>query len=361
MVNFTLNLFFCFWYYEIMSLISILKKKNKKVLFTTPSHNGNLCIMHKFYHWYRNDISETDVYEPQVALAAAEAGAAKIYGTKCTKFLTNGSTSGILASVLTCCSWGDKLLIWSGAHPCHKNAGILSGAEIIEYDLKLNEEWGVNIPISSIEVEQLLKNYNPKAIIITSPSYEGLVADIPSISKLCKKYGVYLIVDEAHGALYPFSDNLPESAIKYADFTIQSLHKTAGGINPTALLHCNCDLSPNTALSLINTTSPSYPMLAAIEANINYLNSKKGKNAIEMLINNIKEVRFKLDNLEFYGDDITKILMKKNGMSGYELSELLYDKYDIEDERTNEKSTMLLTGLGTTKSMLNKLLKLKKI
>ena len=102
-------------------------------------------------------------------------------------------------------------------------------------------------------------------------------------------------------------------------------------------------------------------MLATIEANINYLHSTKGRNAIESLINNIKEVRSKLDNFEFFGDDYTKILMKKEGMSGYELSELLYDKYDIEDERTNEKSTMLLTGLGTTKAILKKLLKLKKI
>lgn len=96
-----------------------------------------------------------------------------------------------------------------------------------------------------------------------------------------QKYGVYLIVDEAHGALYPFSDNLPQSAVKYADFTIQSLHKTAGGINPTALLHNNCNLDAAKSLRLINTTSPSYPMLATIEANINYLNSSKGRKHIE--------------------------------------------------------------------------------
>ena len=361
MVNITLNTLFCFCYYEFMSLISILRKNNKKALFTTPSHSGNLCIMHKFYQWYRNDISETDAYEPQEALSLAEQNASKIYHTKCTKFLTNGSTSGILASVLTCCNPGDKLLIWHGAHPCHKNAGLLAGAYIVEYDLKFNQEWGVNIPITVSEVELLLEQHKPKAIIITSPSYEGLVADIPSISKLCKQRGVYLIVDEAHGALYPFSDKLPESAIKYADFTVQSLHKTAGGINPTALLHSNCELSPDNSLGLINTTSPSYPMLATIEANINYLNSKKGRKAIESLIDNIQEVRSKLSNLQFYGDDITKILIKKEGMSGYELSELLYNKYNIEDERTNEKSTMLLTGLGTTKAKLNKLLKLRKI
>lgn len=344
-----------------MSLISVLKKNNKKICFTTPSHDGKICILHKFYQWYRNDISEIDALNPQEALKKAEIKAARIYNTKSTHFLMNGSTSGIIASVLTCCGKGDKLMIWNKSHICHKNAGILAGAEIIEYELDYNKDWAIFLPPSPEYIERLIIEYKPNAVIITSPTYEGLVSDILSISEICKKYKVFLIVDEAHGALYPFSDKLPISAVKYADFTVQSLHKTAGGINPTALLHCNCDLSPQKALDIITTTSPSYPMLATIEANINFLNSKKGRIAIDELINNITNIKTKLSNLDFFGDDITKILIKKNGLSGYKLSELLFDKFNIEDERTNECSTLLLTGLGTTKEKLNKLLKLKKL
>lgn len=336
-----------------MSLVSLFRKKNRKQLFTTPSHSGKLCIFHKFYQWYKADISEVDTYNPQEALGKAEAHAAKIYKTKSTHFLTNGSTSGIIASVLCCCKPGDKLLVWSKAHCCHKNAGKLAGAEIIEYELPYNNEWGVYEGLNNIE--ELIKRHFPKAIIVTSPSYEGIVSDIPKISMVCKNYGVYLIVDEAHGALYPFSKNLPETAIPYADFTVQSLHKTAGGINPTALLHCNCDLSVTQALDMIITTSPSYPMLATIEANINYLNSAKGRKKLEELISQIKSIRSVLTNMDFYGDDPTKILIKKEGLSGYELSEILFNKYNIEDERTNEKSTMLLCGLGTSKEKLNRL------
>lgn len=341
-----------------MSLVSLLKRENRKTLFTTPSHGGKFCIFHKFYQWYKSDISEVDAYNPEEALKRAEKRASEIYGTKSTHFLTNGSSSGVIASVLASCKLVDKLLLWENAHPCHKNAGILAGAEIIEYSLPFNSEWGVFEGVNEVNISeferQILSN-QPKALIITSPSYEGIVSDIPKISELCKKYGVTLIVDEAHGALYPFSDNLPESAIHYADFTVQSLHKTAGGINPTALLHCNCDLDVDSALKMITTTSPSYPMLATIEANINYLNSKKGRKKIEELISGIKEVRSYLKNLEFYGDDITKILIKKEGLSGFELSEILFNKYNIEDERTNDKSTMLLTGIGTTKEKLRKL------
>ena len=336
-----------------MSLVSLLRKKNNKTLFTTPSHGGVFCIFHKFYQWYKSDISEVDAYNPEDALRFAEEKAAKIYGTVATKFLTNGSTSGILAAVLASCKAGDKILIWDKSHPCHKNAAKLAGAEIVEYELPYNNKWGIYERLEN--VSELIDNYAPNAIIVTSPSYEGIVSDIPKISRICREKNVRLIVDEAHGALYPFSDNLPESAIKYADFTVQSLHKTAGGINPTALLHCNCDLDIQSALKLIMTTSPSYPMLATIEANINYLNSSKGRKKIEDLISNIKNVRKKLSNLEFYGDDITKILIKKEGLSGYKLSEILFDKYNIEDERTNDKSTLLLTGLGSSKEKLNKL------
>lgn len=345
-----------------MSLISILKRKNRKTLFTTPSHNGNVCIFHKFYQWYKADISEVDAYNPQEALEKAEKKAAGIYGVRSTHFLTNGSTSGIIASILASCRQGERILIWEHSHPCHKNGAKLAGAQIVEYSLPFNEEWGIYERIEPSYLKKIISEHSPRAVVITSPSYEGIVSDIPKISQICKEAGVVLIVDEAHGALYPFSPNLPGSAVKYADFTVQSLHKTAGGVNPTALLHCNSELDIKAALELITTTSPSYPMLATIEANIKYLNSQKGRKKIEKLICMLKELRTKFSNIEFFGDDITKILIKKEGLSGYELSAILFEKFDIEDERTNEKSTLLLTGLGTDKAKLLKLDKaLKKL
>lgn len=332
-----------------MSLVSILKRKNNMSLFTTPSHGGKYCIFHKFYQWYKSDISEVDAYNPQEALKSAEERAAQIYATKYTKFLTNGSTSGVIAAIIA--SKAKRVLVWKNSHPCHKNACRLAGAQIIEYDLTLDDDWGVYKAITVCEVENHIRKYSPDAIIVTSPTYEGMVADIESISKICKDNNVILIIDEAHGALYPFSDRLPQSAVKIADFTIQSLHKTAGGINPTALLHSN-NIDPTDALNMISTTSPSYPMLATIEANIKYLNSSRGRNAIETLIDNIKSL-----NLPQGGDDITKILIKKEGLSGFELSDILYTKYCIEDERTNKISTMLLCGIGTDVKKLNRLKK----
>lgn len=328
-----------------MSLVALLKKKTNKTLFTTPSHSGRFCILHKFYQWYRSDISEIDALNPQEALSQAEEIASRIYSTKHTKFLTNGSSSGVISAILA--SKPRNILIWEKAHPCHKNGAILANANIIEYSLSLDEELGVYKAISVEKVKELLSQTNADTLVITTPTYEGFVADIKEISNICKAKGVILIADEAHGALYPFSEELPESAIKHADFTIQSLHKTAGGLNPTALLHSN-NIDPTEALKMISTTSPSYPMLASIEANIKFLNSSKGKNYIKKLIKNIKDLEIPQLN-----DDITKILLK----GGEKTSEFLFDNYGIEDERTNLKTTMLLCGIGTD---IKKLQRLKK-
>lgn len=337
-----------------MSIISLLKRKNNKTLFTTPSHDGSKCLYHKFYHWYRSDISEVDAYNPEEALKEAEKEAAAIYCTKYTKFLTNGSTSGVIAAILA--SRCKHIMLWDNAHICHRNGAKLAGCTVTEYSLEIDKKLGVYHAITLEKVKQLISDNHIRetALLITSPTYEGFAADVKNICEYCHENGVKLIVDEAHGALYPFSEELPVSAVKYADYTVQSLHKTAGGLNPTALLHSN-DNEPDEALSLINTTSPSYPMLATIEANIRFLNSKKGKNCIDNLISNIKDLEIPILN-----DDITKILLKHPIMSGFKLSETLFSKYGIEDEKTNEKTTMLLCGIGTTSAKLQKLKKVLK-
>ena len=137
---------------------------------------------------------------------------------------------------------------------------------------------------------------------------------------------------------------------------MQSLHKTAGGLNPTALLHTMTNLDIESALAKINTTSPSYPLLATIEENIQYLNSKKGRHKIDELILAIEDLKNKCNCVEFFEGDPTKILIKKEGKRGLELSKLLY-KSGIEDERVNEKSVLLLTGLGTDSKKLDYLCK----
>ncbi len=338
-----------------MSLVRLLNEKPDKTMFTTPSHGQRCFIYDKLKDMYKIDYSETDCQKPQEALHQAQLKASAIYHTYSTTFLTNGSTSGIIAAVLACTQVGDKVLIASNSHPSHFNAVKLAGARALSYDLEIDKDWGVPLEVRPEVIDYFLSRYNIRTVIITSPSYEGVISDIEEIKNVCEKYEAFLIVDEAHGALYPFSDVLPLSAVNIADFTVQSLHKTAGGLNPTALLHTNCEIDVRPALSLFSTTSPSYPLLASIEVNIDYLNSKAGRKEIENLVERLDKIRQKTKGCQFFGDDPTKLLIRVPGITGYELSEMLYEDFGIEDERTNEKSTMLLCGIGTDNKKLDKL------
>lgn len=338
-----------------MSLVRLLSEKPEKTLFTTPSHGQKFFIYEPLKEMYKLDISETECQDPQEALKVAQLRARAIYHTYSTTFLTNGSTSGIIAAVLSCTQVGDKVLIASNSHPCHFNAVRLAGARALTYDLEIDKDWGVPLEVKPEVIDFYLSRYNIKTVIITSPSYEGIISDIEEIKAVCEKHGAFLIVDEAHGALYPFSDLLPISAVNIADFTVQSLHKTAGGLNPTALLHCNCEIDVSHALNMFMTTSPSYPLLASIEANIHYLDSRAGRKEIDNLVTRLDKMREKCRGCEFFGDDPTKVLIRVPGISGYELSEMLYEDFGIEDEKTNEKSTMLLCGIGTDSKKIDRL------
>ena len=355
-----------------MSIIKLLNKKLDRTLFTTPSHSQKSPYLPNFEGFYNWDYSEIEGFDnlcdPSGAIFMAQGRASDCFGAKNTFFLTQGATLGILAAMKAVIQEGDRVLV---ARNCHKSvySGLVVTCARVDWLMpSINDYFGIYGEIDPEEVENNLKLNQYKALIITSPTYEGVNSDIEAISKICKQYGVYLIVDEAHGALYNFSDKLPKTALEQgADFVINSLHKTAGAPNQCALLHVSNQIREDfewrqvqRAINLFNTSSPSYPLLASIEAAINFLHSKEGKKAIDDLINHIENFKKDLrrEGWEFYdheNSDPTKILIKRPDVSGLELSEKLFNDFNIEDEMASKKSVLYLCGIGTTKAKLDKL------
>lgn len=361
-----------------MSIINNIEnfRKQKRTLFTTPSHGqGDFVapkslkmIGHKFFTC---DYSEIDGFDnlanPKGIIKSAQDKAAEIYRTKATFFLTNGSTSGIIAAMYTTLKKGDKVVIARNCHKSVYNGLVLTGAVPIWLIPQYNKEWGIYESINLDYLEEVFsKNTDAKAFIMTNPTYEGAMSDIYRISAVCRKYNILLIVDEAHGALWNFDRSIgTPSIVQGADIVVQSLHKTAGALNPSALLHISkeCSINPQKiqdSLNLITTTSPSYPLLLNIESTIDYLSSKKGQLSVQELVKNINRLirNIKLlPNIQIYSynNDVTKLLIKVTNMSGFDLSNILFERYGIEDELANEKSVLFLTGLGTTKTKLKKL------
>ncbi len=363
-----------------MSLIKLIQKfnRNKRTLFTTPSHNQGMVVAPKSVKLlgqkvFKSDFSEIEDFDnlahPEGAILESQLMASEIYQSKYSFYLPNGSTSGILAAMLALLSQNEKVLIARNCHKAIYNGLILTGAYPIWLMPKYNEEWGIFKPINSQDVEQALSQHKDISVfIMTNPTYEGVISDITKIAEICKQNNVTLVVDEAHGALWNFDKTIGIPAIySKADITIQSLHKTAGALNPSAIMHVSKDSfvdleKVQDSLNLINTTSPSYPILSNIEGTIDFLNSKKGKKEISKLLTNIykfKKALSKFDNIHVFSEnnDVTKILVRIDELSGFELSDILFTKYKIEDELANEKSVLFLTGIGTKKEKLNKLKK----
>ena len=354
-----------------MSIIKLLSKKVEKILFTTPSHNQKQVFGKYLESFYNLDYSEIDGFDnlsdPKGPILFAQAKAAEIFGAKHTFFVTQGATSAMHIAMKTLICPGDRILVARNCHKCVFNGAIITAACIDWFMPEINESWGIYTQIDPEKLDVALKNSKYKAFIMTSPTYEGISSNIEQISQICKKNNVYLIVDEAHGTLHNFSDNLPKTAIKQgADISINSLHKTAGALNQCAILNVSENLKNieidvfQKALNIFHTSSPSYPLLSNIEACIGYLNSQKGKIDLEVLIEDINKMKPELARfgVEFYESEYhvpTKILIRKNGISGIDLSNAMNVEYNIEDEMCNKVSCLYLTGIGTMKSKLNKL------
>lgn len=362
-----------------MSIIRKIKDYYKfsknKLLFTTPSHTQGefiIPVMKKMLgeKFFKCDFSEIEGFDnlrqPETIIKDLMFQISQIYGTKQSFVLTNGSTSGIIASMLALLKKGDSVIVARNCHISIYNGLVLTGANPIWVMPEYNPDWDIFTNINPDKIENIFKTNNKiKACIITSPTYEGSYSDIETISKICKKYSAKLIVDEAHGALLNFFDTEIQPAVKSgADISIHSLHKTAGAPNPCSLLHIsqNSEINPDLiqqGLNLINTTSPSYPLMLAVEATVKYLASKQGKTKLKDLYKNISDLKKNSNKkINYYNSryaDESKILLKFDNVDSMLAAEILNKQFNIEEEYTNRKSLLFITGIGTTKNKLNKL------
>ena len=367
-----------FYYNLDMKVINLAKKFNhslKRFLFTTSVHaqskiiynSAKSLIGNKVFY---NDFSEIDgfdnIRDPQSAFCESQKQAAEIYGARSSFYLYNGSTSGIVASMLSVLKDGDKVLLPRNVHISVIQGLILSGAVPIWFMPKKNEMWDLFSSVSVDDISDLLKQHrNIKALILTSPTYEGVKSDIADIANICHEHEIVLIVDEAHGALWNFSSELPFTAIEEgADVSVQSLHKNASALNQGAILHIShhsmlTEEKIQQALNLVNTTSPSFPILASVEGAISFLNSSKGRKKLNYVIENAFSIVRKLEAIDgveiLKNDDVTKLFISIKGVSGYELSNILFEKFRIEDELCNSKGALFIFGSGTDNNKFDRL------
>jgi arginine decarboxylase len=253
-----------------------LKKRN--LSFHVPLHgggSGTASDLRKIFSSYlRWDLTELDTLDdlhlPLTAIFKAQGLAARLFGSAETFFLVNGVTVGILALLLTFCRPNEKVLLSRISHKAALHGILLSGARPVYLPVERERTTGFPLNISLDTVKKALQEHpDAKLLLITSPSYWGVTADLQGIREVAAKYGVVLAVDEAHGAHLPFYPAfLSHSAAAKADIWLHSAHKALGALTPGAFLHANVTNGASSLkfwLQALQTSSPSYPVMISLD------------------------------------------------------------------------------------------------
>ena len=351
-------------------LDAMVKYKNAPMTgFHIPGHNKGFGVYPKFKQLVGKDVLNIDttdefdnlgtLHPATGAIEEAQKLASIAFGAKKTYFLTGGSTIANLTLAFALTNPFEEVLIARNSHRSVLTGLIISGAKVNWIIPKKLTDWAIfgNVEVDCIE-EKLKKNRNIKLIWITNPTYEGIVSDIKAVSAICKKYKAALIVDEAHGCLWNFSDKLPISALHLgADAVVHSLHKTGGAMTQASMLHIakNSVFSEEKishALKLLHTTSPSLLLLTSLDSARANLSSLTGKKMLQNAIDNALYFRSeakKIENLFVLDDqecDVTKLFIKIKDLSGIQLESILEHEFNIEVESASDEGILLLSNIG---------------
>jgi arginine decarboxylase len=354
---------------------ALTKYSREKIPFHMPGHKfGRLDCLEEL-NLFGLDATEAsgldNLYASEGIIKEAMELMAEYYGADNTLFLTNGSTAGILASLLALCKEGDKILVARNAHYSAWHGLILSGAVPIYIEPEWIEEAGVIGKIIPQTVEIALQAHpDCKGAIIVSPTYEGIVSDVEEIAKILHAQGKALIVDEAHGAHFVCNEAFPTSATRQgADVVIHSMHKTLPTLTQSGLLHWQGSLITQEklikSLQMVQTSSPSYAMMGLMDYVRGHLIENKEQIANDYIAP-LKTFRQKMRQLkvlclfelsydegpyDFY-DPGKVIVLTKGILTGAQLAQMLEEEYEIVVEAALPHYIILMTSLVDTQKEL---------
>lgn len=328
-------------------------KRNKELIELYMGDMGNP---------YEKDITEINgfdnMHNAETIIKDAFDEAAELYGADESWYLVNGSTAGNMSAICGVTHKNDVVIMARNCHISVYNAVILNELNPVYIYPEYDEEYGYYKGITLKEIKFIVDKYSSdhdrndiKAVILTSPTYEGNVSDIKSIAEYLHQYNIPLIVDEAHGAHFNFSESFPQSAVKSgADVVINSVHKTLPSLTQTAIMHINYGIVDVERIrrywNIYQSTSPSYILMSSIARSLSIVKNDGDKlfaeyvDKLTILRNGLSELKhIRLINT----DDISKLVL------GYKDAKWLYDtlfyKYKIQLEMSSIKYVIAMTSI----------------
>jgi len=352
--------------------------------FHTPGHKNGQGIDPKLAKFTGRNVYKLDVtvfpevdslHDPVGPIKKAQALMAKAYGVKYSQFLVNGSSVGNMTMLMSACLPGDSVILSRNAHKSTLAGVIMSGIWPIWIQPKIDQHLDIIFDSDAAQIEAALNQFpEAKAVFVTSPTYYGVATDLKKIADLCHAHGKLLLVDEAHGAHLKFHKDLPSSAVESgADMCVQSTHKILSAMSQGSVLHVNSDrvdiMRVRKILSLLQTTSPNYFTMATLDAARRQV-VLHGEKVFGRLIRIAEDARERVNRLRHihcitrdeirakgYDLDVTKLSFNvtRTGLSGHDVEHKLAFKYGIQVDCADLFNLIAITGYGTTKADVEKL------
>ncbi len=362
------------------SLLALLGEnaKNGKLPMHMPGHKRNAaCAPYLTALSLLEDITEIDDFDnlhgAQGILADSMARAAALWGAEQSFYLVNGASGGILAAIRALTNRGDTVLMTRSAHKSVYHAIELCGLRPV-FLIQSYTDAGFAGSLSPADVAEALHQHpEVKLVILTSPTYEGVISDVRSIAETAHAAGVPLLVDEAHGAHLDLSPYFIGGAVKAgADIVVQSLHKTLPSLTQTAILHvCGSRIDRVRLahqISVFETSSPSYLLLASIDGCVGEISKNKeifsdwagAIDRFDALTRELRQLKIPFHGADaahvredIFAYDRSKIYISTRGTSadGASLAEALR-AHGIEPEMVTADGVLCMTGAGDTETSL---------
>ncbi len=335
-----------------------------------PGHKNGQVFSKKGYPYFHKvleiDATELtgldDLHHPEGAIVEAQKLVADLYGVEKSYFLVNGSTVGNLAMILAACSENDTVLVQRNSHKSILNGLKMAGARPVFLHPTYDDEVQVASYVSFKTVKEAFDTYKHiKAVILTSPNYYGMVnqKELAQIITYAHGRGAAVLIDEAHGAHF-ILEGFPTSAISLgADIMVHSAHKTLPAMTMGSFLHVNSSLIKSeeveSYLQMLQSSSPSYPIMASLDLARYYLAAVKEKGTIQIIekiavfskrlgaIPQIKVVTSKNQDLQTDGLKLT--IQSQCELNGYELQRS-FEKEGLFTEMADPNNVLFVLPLS---------------
>uniref|UniRef100_A0A1I8HZQ0 OKR_DC_1 domain-containing protein n=1 Tax=Macrostomum lignano TaxID=282301 RepID=A0A1I8HZQ0_9PLAT len=369
--------------------------KMAKDSWHSPGHSGGDSLKNSpwvsdFYEFVGENLLRADLsvsvpmldslLHPTGVIATAQNLAATAFGARKTYLATNGTSTTNKIIFQTLLAPGDKLLLDRNCHKSVHHGVILSDARPIYLDSSVCREFGIFGPVPKATIYRAIKeNPDAKALILTCCTYDGMLYDLKPIVEAAHKAGIKVIIDEAWYAFARFHPAFRPTALECgADYVTQSIHKTLTSFSQASMVHVN-DPEFDEHLfrenfNMYASTSPQYALIASLDVGRKQA-MMEGYKLLDRTLKLGAELRQKINSTGVFrvldiGDllpdevrndgvrlDPTKLTVdiSKSGYSADEMEQVLFDKYNIQGEKSTFSTLTLLLGVGTTRSKVSRL------